>query len=222
MNEERVIRFDTGERLAPGRPWRGETPIHYELPLEDGWLLACTFMRRDDELILAELKIVPLTDTATDDPRSMGTWSRLSGDVPNGGITSSLLRSIPIGEITKGVLGIVRDRRFKFRDWLIPDQWLDLPEVSGIERPGRAGRDDRYYVVWAARYAEKAGSPRPIAELAEEHGLRREQVRDLIHTARERDLLTPGRRGRPQGELTAKSRALLEQMSKDRSRRRKR
>jgi hypothetical protein len=86
-------------------------------------------------------------------------------------------------------------------------------------RPGRAGRHDSFYLAWAEAYVERlaAGSRRPIKDLAERpprtirgyvsdgDRVSEATVRDFIHEARERGLLTRSPKGRPGGELTSKA-----------------
>jgi transposase-like protein len=50
---------------------------------------------------------------------------------------------------------------------------------------------------------------RPVADLAERYGLKASQVRDVIHEARVRGLLTESRRGQASGQLTDEAIELL-------------
>jgi hypothetical protein len=69
----------------------------------------------------------------------------------------------------------------------------------------RGARDDTYYATWAAHYVRLAGvSSAPVAELAEKFGVTRDRVRNVLHLARQRGLLTRGTHGRAGGELTPK------------------
>ncbi len=83
--------------------------------------------------------------------------------------------------------------------------------LTGVTRPGTAGRPDRYFAEWAFAYAKKLaeGSRSPIKDLAAEHGRTAGQVRDLIHDARVRGLLSKERQGRAAGSLTPKAIQLL-------------
>jgi hypothetical protein len=94
-------------------------------------------------------------------------------------------------------------------------------------RPGRGGRPNAYYALWAEAYVRlvAAGSRRPIVELAADPVVPLEgrlssaddasvaSVRDIIATARDRGLLTDAPPGRPGGSLTPKARRLLRQIS---------
>jgi len=85
-----------------------------------------------------------------------------------------------------------------------------------VARPGSVGRPDLYYAEWAKRYVEAlAEDPkRPVRWILDKAAadgkfLTEAQVRALVNRARERDLLTPSKPGKPGGELTAKARRLL-------------
>ncbi len=188
-----------------------------------GWAVAATFLRRDEGLVVGELKVFPDEGSEADSRRTariarrqpaLGRWSRkpkaLDGPAA-GGVTVRLLRQVPLPDlVVEAHRWFAQEaQRADRRSGRGPSWALDL--AAEPVRPGRAGRSDTYFAVWAARYAEKvaAGSPAPIAELAAEHGLGRGQVRDLIHKARGRGLLPGGLKGRAGGVLTEKARALL-------------
>ena len=78
-----------------------------------------------------------------------------------------------------------------------------------VDRPGRAGRGDGYYALWAwrAQQARSGGSRSPNQDVAEQYlGTREEwtRIRDLLHEARRRHLYSKS------GELTSKGRAALD------------
>jgi hypothetical protein len=113
-------------------------------------------------------------------------------------ITADVLRSLP--------MSAVRDAAYTY---LVRQDDLDrrrLPDPTKATR-----HDDRYYSAWAGWYVTTTagGSTRPVVELAERFGIDRDQVRDVLNTARSRGLLTRGVRGRAGGELTDKARAAL-------------
>src|SRR5439155_8054666 len=95
------------------------------------------------------------------------------------------------------------------------------PEVTR-KRPGRAGRSDEFYAVWAAAYVNALanGSRNPIVDLAAappiESGGRRgpessATVRAIVSRARQRGILGPAPSGRAGGDLTPKARRILGQ-----------
>jgi hypothetical protein len=112
-------------------------------------------------------------------------------------VTARLLRSMPIGAIHEAVNAHLAGRG----------------EVKGrLPDPTKRGaRDDAYYAGWAAHYVRLAGaSSAPVSELAEKFGVTRDRVRNVLHLARQRGLLTRGTHGRAGGELTDKALAALE------------
>lgn len=76
-------------------------------------------------------------------------------------------------------------------------------------RPGRAGRPDIEYARIADLYVRALATPRPVVTLSRELHLSQSQVRNLLHAARRRGLLTAAPAGRPGGQLTEKARQLL-------------
>lgn len=76
--------------------------------------------------------------------------------------------------------------------------------VSVPDPAKQRANSPEFYAAWAARYVDlvKGGSRSPIADLAEEMGKSREQIRDLVHACRAKGYLTKGRRGLSGGELT--------------------
>lgn len=217
--------------MCVGRPldyWRhfavepiagGGCVVEVGIPGAPGWSVAAVFLRREEGLVVAELKVFPDEGSEARDRRvvrrgPLGNWTRKPSALDGlaaGGVTVRLLRQVPLPDLVAEAhtwFAEVAERadRSSGRG---PMWALDL--TAEPARPGRAGRSDRYYAEWAARYAEKvaAGSPAPIVDLAKEHDLGRGQVRDLIHKARGRDLLPRGLKGRAGGVLTERARALL-------------
>lgn len=168
-----------------------------DLPDAPGWLAEGGFRFIDDDLVLLQIDV--------------RQWRPKIADPP--GVTARLLRSVPLAELhAKARRGAAA--WFKVAP---PGADADLAafaaRVARPARPGRAGRDDLEFLPWAIRYAEKvsARSAAPVAELAEEHGLKRDRARDLVHECRRRGLLSGGARGRPSGGLTEKAINLIEQ-----------
>lgn len=219
---------------GPGdQPYRGvpsplygpddpETPIgviiENSIPRSGGWFVAATFLLQDDQLVLSELRVFPGTDRRRHGLlHRPGEWSREKealDPLPAGGITARLLREVSVADITA-----------RAHSWLraIAEHTSDRPggrrhwsKVLSAEaaKPARAGRSDRYYAIWAARYVDKLGSARPVQELADEWGLTPTQVRDLIYKARARKLLSGGPPGKPGGTLTDLGREALDRGEK--------
>ena len=186
--------------------------VSCELPIEgsDGWYVSAVFVPEGEQLVMAELKVFPgpRAEGRRAARRKPGEWSQrpeaLEG-LPPGGVSARLLRCIRLTDLLQVVASA------------LPDPAAAEPRPSGgssrVGRPGTPGRPDRYYAEWAFRYAKKLaeGSRSPIKDLAAEHGRNPGQVRDLIHDARVRGLLSKERQGRAAGSLTPKAIQLLKQ-----------
>lgn len=188
-----------------------------QFELRPGWTVAARFLDVDGRPVLCELRVLPTEPLVEGQPQfPPGEWSKnqslLREPERENGVTARLLREISLSEIFTEMRQQLKDAApwMDESDPLVADTKLTQEAwEKRAPRPGRAGRSDAYYALWAARYVEKTGSPRPVAELAEEHGLKPAQIRDLVHTARVRKLLTKTGRGRSGGYLTAKGRAAL-------------
>jgi len=135
--------------------------------------------------------------------------------VPEAGVTSSVLRSIPVGRF-------LAEGRAKLLD--IPD-WFARGELPGgkplfhdtavreamaargtegkAAAAKRRGRGDEYYQQVALDYLRLSGrgiGRGILRELAAERGVRPERVRDDVHEARVRGFLSPGSPGRAGAE----------------------
>ncbi len=93
---------------------------------------------------------------------------------------------------------------------------LTVDEASAsfidTQRPGRAGRPDIKYAMWAEKYVDavEATCGKPMAKLmAENPGFDEARIRNILHQARDRGLLTDAEVGKAGGQLTDKAEALL-------------
>jgi hypothetical protein len=166
-----------------------EPQVSGPLPGNPEWRITATFVRQGEQLVVSSCTITPV------------------GDVPAGGLTARQLRRATLGDLTRrlgvGLMGNLLAAT-------APDTTHLADDDQAQPRPGRAGRDDHFYAVWAARYAERtAYTPRPIAELAEQTDRPIARVREYIAEARRRGLLTATTPGRSGGQLTDKAHALL-------------
>ena len=175
--------------------------IHAEAPCPLApWYAYGRFRIVDGQLQMAEIRLFPgpdrigLSKESPDWPPIGAVISWVAAD----DFTTPVLRSFPTRLLRLVAIECVEDYGIG------PLSAAEQESVS--RRPGRAGKGDAYYARWAARYTQRADARAPIAELAREHGLRREQVRDLIQQARKRGLLSVGRRGL----LTEKAKLILE------------
>lgn len=206
-----------------------------EVPLSGGWWAFARFFLTDDVLVLGELSVFPGGDDRGRirpkrrrdqiDPEDLskagwlipGRWDEsqrsLNGVIP-GGVTSDRLREVPLGRIKDRVSFWISELTHKLpepdRDTLAA---LDRP----ITRPGRSGRDDHFYAVWAQRYVKALGeSSSPHVYLAENHkNYTATQIRDLVFKARDRGLLSGGGRGKRGGQLTPKALEVLSSKEED-------
>ncbi len=158
-----------------------------------------------------------------------GEWSaaRLGSraPVPRGGITKRLLGRVPMRELAGHLRGLLRasatagDARAERIQRIFPEaQGLELIERPRSERG--TGRPDWFFARLAVEYADAVatGSRRPVAELAARRHFTPEKIRDMLHEARERGLLSKGRRGVAGGEPTPRAKELLKQRAKTRGR----
>ncbi len=199
------VTLQMAQAKGDGDRWSAEIALGEDL---EGWRVLAGFVVRDESLTLAELRVFPGPHVTDELERELGVWSDDELDKDSNGITARLLRRVPIGEIS----------RFAHRDFVAvaksqlivtPPRWARAAARQPAQ-PGRAGRGDDFYLVWATRYVHataRGGSP--IVELSKKHKTKPTRVRDLVHEARRRDLLTPGVQGRAGGSLTNKAKELL-------------
>jgi hypothetical protein len=145
------------------------------------------------------------------------------GPTPPGGITTRMLRRIPLGDIVGGVrasgaksLGLhQRSARAALAEDSPTLGWIaDTIESSLTEapRPGRRGRGDQDYALVAYLYVEALDTQpaHPVKEVAKRLGLSPSPVRDMPYEARTRELLErPSGKRVPGGRLTPKALELL-------------
>jgi hypothetical protein len=165
---------------------------------QHGWHVWARFVFIDGTPRIAELRI----DTDWGDFHAEHQGS----PIPAGGVTTSVLRGVSTTALYDA-LG--KDNASTFTlglRQLDPDQdFLNTP------RPGRRGRGDLFYALWAERYVAKCATTRtPYPELAAEHHYEVRTIRDFVQVARRRGLLVVGSQGRAGGRLTPKAKKLLE------------
>lgn len=128
--------------------------------------------------------------------------------MPPDGITWKALRALSLPRIQREI-----DSTFR--------QWTDSPRVADLakrfgERPGRRGRGDYDYAIVAATYVNNLANKAPVKKTAEKLHMSPGSVRDQLHIARRRGLLTAARQGVPGGALTEKGIAVLAEKPKGR------
>jgi hypothetical protein len=192
-----------------------------------GWCVALGFEQRDDGAVeLVDLRLfsrgtvtaigraIELPDRLRPPARlgevrfsrtTGGTKSHVEGPPPPGGLSYRLLRRLRVGALEAAARRQMTE---------VPKVAAALPKtwaVDAARRPGSRGRDDVHYAEVAAAYvaAFKAGSDRPVVDVAESLFVAPKTVSNKLFRARERGLLTSPPRGRAGGELTDKAKALL-------------
>ena len=217
------------------RPAILTTDVWLEIDVGDRWRAAFRLVPYASQPVVAELRLFPRDDWPT---RKAGQWradflgllaGRVVGEqagrrphdsasfaAVRHGITGQLLRQIPVGAHVRFTRGFMADIRKRWATIYEKGPTSPFAEFLAPRAPPRAQRasgwPDRFYAELAAAYVGRleAGSRRPIADLARRRKLSAEQIRDAIHTARERGLLTPASvQGRPGGQLTPTAKQLL-------------
>lgn len=200
-------------KLEPDE-WEPED-LWVEVDVADCWRAAFRLMSVRGKPVVAEVRLFPRDDYPK---RPGGQWraevlgvlaTELEGERTVGGkkvsfpplgngIDAQLLRRIPFS-VTSEYVGRVSKP--------VPQEEQEKPRKKGA-------LPEHFYAKLAAAYVArlKAGSRRPLADLARRRKLSYEQIRDAIHTARNQlSLLTKSRvQGQPGGQLTEKAEKLLE------------
>lgn len=134
-------------------------------------------------------------------------------ETPPGGLSARLLRDKvhfkPALDTFTDIAGYAKKGKYLDRSAFTPAQAKALQEEAK-RRPGRVGRDERFWAEIADAYVAALAFPNPIKHLHEQMpDLKPSQIRDLIHRARYKAFLTDSTRGKAGGELTDKSKKLL-------------
>jgi hypothetical protein len=226
-----VPRLDACPKCGARLPRVRRADAWVEQTIEGGWMVAYRLVVKSGRPVLAEVRLFP---NDPGEPSGSGRWSEDPSAVPPEGIPGRALRAIKLGVPLKRFSGFLRglERNPTFAKQLLGPFGIQPGSKIVRRRPGRAGRLDSFYLAWAAAYVEQlaAGSRRPVRDLAEHppkviRGYVSDgnvtsvaTVRDFIHQARVRDLLTDSPPGRAGGELTPKAKQMLKGAKKRRSR----
>jgi hypothetical protein len=232
MSSPSTLRLSVSAPLAPRldtcptcgnslpRVRRAQTWVEHRL--EGGWVAAYRLMVKGGRPVVAEARLHP--DAPPGEAHS-GGWSEEASDVPPEGIPGRALKELrlrtPLSHFSQFLHQLKRDR--KFATQISRSFGIPVGSEMARRRPGRPGRPDSYYLAWAKAYVERLaeGSRRPVKDLVEHPPVRisgyisdggeisEATIRDLVHEARERGLLTRSPKGRPGGELTPKARQIL-------------
>jgi hypothetical protein len=146
------------------------------------------------------------------------------GELPRGGITSRILRYIPVHAHVQKV------RREDLEAVVLGTELagmlraFDAPaSPPPATRPGRRPVAPETLLDVADAYARavKDRSAQPTRDAAKALGMEMGRVRDYVHRARTRGLLTPTAPGRLGGTLTPRARAMLRERTRKTTRRRR-
>jgi hypothetical protein len=187
------------------------------------WIVAARLILQPDDLKLAitEWRVFP-----NEADRKPGTWSGellgVTAKVPGPGLTSRLLR-----RMARAVPLLVAEDERSLRALLagagIDDTSMHQPTATSAGGKGRPKLPDLRYAQIAKAYvgALKRGSRRPVQDVAKRRRLSESTVRNMIHTARARQLLTAAEWGAPGGSLLPRAQKLLEENTATKRRRAK-
>jgi hypothetical protein len=205
------------------------------------WAVWLRLAERDGRLLVSELRIVPAAWGVK--AKRSGEWrddaSRYLNVPAAGGITTELLRGIRLGSLLASAEAWLGNP-FPFSVTTARDRETAAAFSTAFERitnaafpdlhvrprrRRRSGRDDVFYARLATDYlvAFSTGSPHPRRDVAEARGETPERIRDLLHEARRRGLLSKGKPGqRRPGVLSPRATALLDAQRRQRPPARKR
>jgi hypothetical protein len=144
-----------------------------------------------------------------------------AGDLPKGGITTDLWRTVRLSEPRslwpRAIEKLAQQHGEEVATMMLERVGMS-PAARERYRPGRGGHRDLYYARIARDYVRlcNRGIRTPTKGLAQRRPFKgqpnaEQAARDAIHAARERGLLTPSPPGRAGGHLTDEAIHLLEQ-----------
>jgi hypothetical protein len=194
-----------------------------ERPLGDDWIAAYRYTIQEGRPVVSELRVFP--SPVGDEGRfgGPGHWkAELLGvlaPAPAGGLTARHVHNyLRMGRHAKLTRDILARLRREAPQLFAPGQDMaPFTAASGARAPvtasgrGRKGHGVAFFARIAKEYVDviQRGDRRPATTIASRRGLSPARVRDLIHRARQRGLLTPAHHGRRGGLLTPAARAIL-------------
>jgi len=217
--------------LGPGLTSRESEVLDawYEIAVNESWTACFRLTIQHGRPVVSELRVIPTEDR--NDPGvnlQPGEWSAewLGPDaqVPDGGLTGTLLRKVPFAALSAVPDVVAWIRTHYPEDWT----WLSGSAFSDDDlsrsHPGPRGPTDEELVEHAVEYLELVGKGvhNPHTILARRHeALTPDHSRHLINTAIRRGLKSSpvplgGRGGRPGGSLLPKGEEVLRRGKKSR------
>ena len=163
--------------------------------IDPGWVYAMQLRVENGRWVVAELRVFPESDLLNRERMKRFVAESLDfSSIPLGGLTARQLRRIPFRQPAESVHSLMKEA---------------LAIVTQSARKNKALNLVRTAAVYV--HLLRQHSRRPTADCARRLGLPVSRVRDAIHQARARKLLTGSDgQGSPGGELTAEALALLE------------
>ncbi len=199
------------------------------IALDADWIAVIRLVDQDSQPVVGEVRVFPGGSSPS---LGQGTWNaELLGykaeGVPEGGLPMTLLRQVRQGIVDETIGGLARvfsGLQVDLLRQISPEGREALQRVVEIvpskkearRRTPVHGKPDTFYAELARDYVDliHSGSPRPNAEIAKRRKLKSPKVRDMIHEARKRGLLSTKAWGRPGGQLTPRALELLESTNK--------
>jgi hypothetical protein len=148
--------------------------------------------------------------------------------IPVGGLSTRILRRVPLGHDVHSVAQILEEAQRTHPELLRPDGVLGRqgvtakiaigPERVSVSRRGRPRLPLSEYAILAEAYAKAvaAGSRKPVEELAIRVKQPISRIRSRIREARRLGLLDLGKQGNAGGSLTPAARKLLKSIKRGR------
>lgn len=192
----------------------------FEVPLQGTWATApwrASYRVRPegDRVVVVEVRVIPHLGNPGADP---GEWNAETAVIPKGGMAARLIRDeLVLGTHIHEMLPAFLNRTRQNLPAALFDAWLvrlgypaEVAKGPGA-RAGRGpkGRSDRELAELAAVYVSKRGERAPVKVTAKEVGLHPTVLRDVLHRARKRGVLTRTKQGHAGGQLTPYGRSLL-------------
>lgn len=203
------------------------------------WLAAARLAVRDGQIVITELRVIPdernlwrlhrqkdvrFGGISTARPHEWGhekpgEWSGNPEKAPKDGLHATAMKNVRLGNFIPTVQTWIastmafagakgyRDSGAFYVDMALPG----AAQLTPRPRPRRnVGRDDFFYAWLADEYVRAAATSRsPVKDIAKRRNEEPDHIRDLLHEARVRGLLSKGKAGTRGGYLTARASALL-------------
>lgn len=192
-----------------------EDEVWVEVPVQSEWVASYRLVIQDEEPVIAEVRLFPAGPN-----RRAGRWSEDPKAVPSNGVPGRALKDLKLSDPRDLFPKITKNMRRRMEPAHAAEvlDRFGLREDSRIRvrRPGRGGRDDLFYAIWAEAYVRlvEAGVPHPVKALAAnppipvegyvstEGKVSVDTARGFVNEARNRKLLTRPAPGRSGGTLT--------------------